>query len=165
MGQVAKNEVASGDLEKLEALLKEHDIDALITKHKPQDLSIGFDAEWLDDEALAASFPRMNSAKPYFITLSPLLIKYGLTDREAFSTIILHELGHIIDRTRNWTRYTSLDEENRDVLEYEADDFVVACGWKDSLIETLQRAIVLGPEHRASEGMARKRLSRYCVTA
>jgi len=35
MGQVAKNEVASGDLEKLEALLKEYDIDALITKHKP----------------------------------------------------------------------------------------------------------------------------------
>jgi hypothetical protein len=102
----------------------------------------------------------MNSAKPYFITLSPLLLEYGLTDREAFSTIILHELGHIIDRTRNWTRYTSLDAENREVLEYEADDFVVACGWKDNLIETLQRSIVLGPKHRESEGMARKRLSR-----
>jgi hypothetical protein len=35
MGQVAKNEVASGDLEKLGALLKEYDIEALVAKHKP----------------------------------------------------------------------------------------------------------------------------------
>ncbi len=89
-----------------------------------------------------------------------MLLEYGLTERVSFSTVILHELGHVIDRTRNWTRYASLDAENHEILEYEADDFVVACGWKDSLIETLQRAIALGPEHRTSEGMARKRLFR-----
>ena len=83
-----------------------------------------------------------------------------MTDRVSFSTVILHELGHVVDRTRNWTRYASLGAENREVLEYEADDFVVGCGWKDCLIETLRRSIALGPEHRASEGMAKKRLSR-----
>ena len=161
MGQVPKKEATPDELKKLGALLEEHNIEALVAKHKPQGLSIRFDVEWLDDDALAASFPRLNSAQPYFITLSPLLLEYGLTDRVSFSAVILHEPGHVIDRTRNWTRYASLDAENHEVLEYEADDFVVACGWKDNLIETLQRAIALGPEHRASDGMARKRLSRF----
>jgi hypothetical protein len=160
MEQISKREVNPDELEKLGALLQEHDIEALVAKHKPQSISIGFDAEWLEDDALAASFTKIDSAKPYFITLSPLLLQYGLTDREAFSTIILHELGHIVDRFRNWTRYVSLDAGNHEVLEYEADDFVIACGWKDSLVKTLRRVIALGPKHRASEGMARKRLSR-----
>jgi hypothetical protein len=160
MGQVPKKEVTPDELMKLGALLEEHNIEALIARHKPQSLSIRFDAEWLDDGALAASFPRLNSANPHFITLSPLLLEYGLTDRVSFSTVILHELGHVVDRTRNWTRHATLDLENREALEYEADDFVVACGWKDGLIETLRRSIALGPENRASEGMAKKRLDR-----
>jgi len=162
MGQANHKEATPDELTKLGALLEEHNSEALIAKHKPQGLSISFDAQWLDDSALAASFPRMNSAKPYFITLSPLLLEYGLTDRAALSVIVLHELGHVIDRIRNWTRYASLDAENLEALEYEADDFVVACGWKDSLIETLHRTIALGPKPRVSEGMARKRLSRLC---
>ena len=160
MAQVSKKVATPDELEQLGTLLKQHEIEALVAKYKPQSLTIRFDAEWLEDDALAASFSRMDTAKPYFITLSPLILQYGLIDREAFSTIILHELGHIVDRFRNWTRYASLKMENIEVLEYEADDFVIACGWKDSLVSTLQRAIALGPEHRASEGIARKRLSR-----
>jgi hypothetical protein len=89
-----------------------------------------------------------------------LLLEYGLTRRATFSTIILHELDHIVDCTRNWTKYASLSANDHETLEYEADDFVIACGWKDSLIETLRRTIALGPEHRESGGMAKKRLSR-----
>jgi hypothetical protein len=160
MTQGAKKIATADELEKLGALLEQHEIEALLAKHKPQSIAIRFDVEWLDDFALAASFPRMNSMQPFFITLSPLILHYGLTDREAFSTIVLHEVGHIVDRIRNWTRYCSLDAQNIEVLEYQADDFVIACGWKNSLVSTLQRAIALGPEHPRSNGMAQKRLFR-----
>lgn len=154
-------EVEQRELEQLGTLLTEHEIGALIAKHKPQALDIGFDAQWLDRNSLAASFPRMSTAGPYLITLSPLLLKWGLTDRIAFSTIILHELGHVIDRENNWTRYCSVDPLNQpESREYEADDFVVACGWKEGLIETLRQTIARGREHGLPEGMARKRLSR-----
>jgi hypothetical protein len=148
-------------VEKLDALLKEHEIEALIARHKPQTLDIRFNVQRLDHNALAASFPRMNTTGPYFITLSPLLLEWGLTDRVSFSTIVLHELGHVIDRVKNWTRHASIDPLNYpETLEYEADDFVAACGWRDSLIETLRLAIARGQEHGIPEGMASKRLSR-----
>jgi hypothetical protein len=158
--QLRKREVTPDELQKLGALLEQHNIEALLAKHKPHSLCIGFNVEWLADDALAASFLRLDSAKPHFITLSPLLLEYGLTDRVSFSTIILHELGHVVDRVRNWTRDPLLDAEIAELSEYQADDFVIACGWKNSLVETLQRTIALGPEHRASESMARRRLSR-----
>jgi hypothetical protein len=104
----------------------------------------------------------MDTSKPYFITLSPLILQYGLPDREAFSTIILHELGHIVDRIRNWTRYVSLQPEHIEALECESDDFVIACGWESSLVRTLRRTIAFRPEDRA-EGMVAKRLSRLPV--
>jgi hypothetical protein len=160
MAEVTKKDATQGELEQLAALLKEHGIEALVAKHKLQDLRVSFDVDWLQDNALAASFPRTNTAGPHFITLSPLLLKWGLTDGIAFSTIILHELGHVIDRVQNWQKYTSIDSLDHEVLEFQADDFVVACGWKDSLIETLGRSIALGLEHEVQEGMARKRLSR-----
>lgn len=160
---MSKKVATSSELEKLGVLLEEHGIGALVAKHAPQNITIGFDAEWLEDDAFAASFPRMDTSKPYLITLSPLILQYGLTDREAFSTIILHELGHIVDRIRNWTRYGSLQMGNIEALEYEADDFVIACGWKDSLVRTLQRVIDLGPEDNRSERMVIKRLSRLSV--
>jgi hypothetical protein len=94
-------EVKQGELERLGALLKEHEIEALIARHKPQALDVRFDVQWLDRNSLAASFPRTKTAGPYLITLSPLLLEWALTDRIAFSTIILHELAHVIDRTRN----------------------------------------------------------------
>jgi hypothetical protein len=154
-------EVKQGELEQLGALLKEHEIEALIARHKPQDLDVRFDVERLDRNSLAASFPRISTAGPYSITLSPLLVEWGLTDRVSFSTIVLHELAHVIDRVKNWTRYASVDPLNYpEILEYEADDFVVACGWRDGLIETLRLAIACGREHGMPEGMASKRLSR-----
>jgi hypothetical protein len=68
--------------------------------------------------------------------------------------------AHVIDRVQNWTKYASIDLLDHEALEYEADDFVIACGWKDGLIETLRRSIALGLEHGMPEGMASKRLSR-----
>lgn len=154
-------DVKEGELEKLGTLLNEHGIEVLITRHKPQTVEVRFDVQWLDRNSLAASFPRISTTGPYFITLSPLLLEWGLTDRIAFSTIILHELGHVIDRVKNWTRYASMDPlRPPEDLEYEADDFVVACGWKDGLIETLRRTITCGRDHGMPEGMASKRLSR-----
>jgi hypothetical protein len=160
---MSKKVATSYELEKLGILLEEYEIEALVAKHKPQNITIRFDAEWLEGDALAASFPQMDTSKPYFITLSPLILQYGLTDREAFSTIILHELGHIVDRIRNWTRYVSLQPEDIEALEYEADDFVIACGWKSSLVRTLRRTIAFRPEDKRSEGMVTKRLSRLSV--
>ena|SRR5580704_3518973 len=154
-------EVKHGELEQLGALLKEHDIEALIARHKPQALDVRFDVQRLACNSLAASFPRNSTAGPYSITLSPLVVEWGLTDRVSFSTIILHELAHVIDRVKNWTRYASIDPlDYPEILEYEADDFVVACGWRDGLIETLRLTIARGREHGIPEGMARKRLSR-----
>ncbi len=158
------NELASAEeLEKLGELLEKHEIKALLSRHKPQTLTIAFDAEWLDDGALAASFPRTDVSKPYFITLSPAILQHSFDDREAFSTIVLHELGHILDRVQNWTRYASFELNNVEALEYEADDFVVACGWKDSLLRTLQRTVSFGQASGKPEGMAHKRLSRLCT--
>lgn len=157
-------EVKQSELEMLGALLKLHEIEALIAKHKPQALDVRFDVQWLDRNSLAASFPRISSSGPYFITLSPLLLEWGLTDRIAFSTIVLHEVAHVIDRVKNWTRYISIDPLNYpETLEYEADDFVVACGWKEGLIETLRLTIAHGRELGMPEGMARKRLARLLV--
>jgi len=154
-------EVKQGELERFAALLKEHEIAALIARHKPQPFGVRFDVQRLDHSSLAASFPRMSTEGPYFITLSPLLLDWGLTDRVAFSTIILHELGHVIDRVRNWKRYFSINPLSYpEGLEYEADDFVVACGWGDGLIETLRRAIACQREHAMPGGMASKRLLR-----
>jgi hypothetical protein len=154
-------EVKQGELEQLGTLLNEHGIEALIARHKPQTVEVRFNVQWLDRNSLAASFRRVSTAGPYFITLSPLLLEWGLTDRIAFSTIILHELGHVIDRVKNWTRYDSIDTLHQpDDLEYEADDFVVACGWKDGLIETLRQTITREREHGMPEGMISKRLSR-----
>jgi hypothetical protein len=154
-------EVKQGELEQLGTLLNEHGIEALIARHKPQTVEVRFNVQWLDRNSLAASFPRVSTAGPYFITLSPLLLEWGLTDRIAFSTIILHELGHVIDRVKNWTRYDSIDTLHQpDDLVYEADDFVVACGWKDGLIETLRQRITRKREHGMPEGMISKRLSR-----
>lgn len=154
-------EVKQSELEQLGVLLEEHEIEALIARHKPLALEVRFDVQRLDHNSLAASFPRMSTAGPYFITLSPLLLEWGLTDRISFSTIILHELGHVIDRVNNWTKYVSTDPLSYpETLEYEADDFVVACGWRDGLNETLSRAIARGREHGIPEGMASKRLSR-----
>lgn len=155
-------EVKPGELEQLGALLKEHQIEALILKHKPQALEVRFNVQRLDRNSLAASFPRTSSAGPYFITLSPLLLEWGLTDRIAFSTIVLHELGHVIDRAKNWTRYVSVNPlEYPETLEYEADEFVVACGWKQGLIETLRLTIAYEHEHGGIlEGMGNKRLTR-----
>jgi len=156
------SEVTQDEMSQLGALLREHEIKALIARHKPQTLDIKFNAQRLDRNSLAASFPRISTAGPYFITLSPLLLEWGLTDRISFSTVILHELGHVIDRVKNWTRYVSTDPLNYpENLEYEADDFVVACGWREGLIETLRLAITCGREHGIPEGMAGKRLSRF----
>lgn len=110
MREVPKREVTQSDLEQFEALLKEHEIEALVAKHKPQGLSVKFDVDWIDNDTLAASFRRTNTAGPHFITLSPLLLDYALTDRVAFSAIILHELAHVIDRARNWTKYSKYPE-------------------------------------------------------
>jgi hypothetical protein len=76
-------------LEQLVALLKEHEMEALVAKHKPHGLQVSFDVDWLQYNALAASFRRTNTAGPHFITQSPLLTKWGLTDCMAFSTIVL----------------------------------------------------------------------------
>ncbi|MGC1461191.1 MAG: hypothetical protein WA802_03250 [Terracidiphilus sp.] len=154
-------EIKQGELERLGALLKEYEIQALIARYVPQAAEVRFDVQRLDGDSLAASFPRMKSEGPYFITLSPLLIDWDLTDRVAFSTIILHELAHIIDRVRNWTRYSSNSPlDCREALEYEADDFVIACGWRDGLIATLRRSIECQREHGMPEDMTSKRLSR-----
>lgn len=154
-------EVEQGEVKQLGALVKEHNIDELIAKHKPQGLEVRFDVQRLDRHSLAASFPRTNTAGPYFITLSPLLLEWGLTDRNALSTIVLHELAHVIDRVKNWARYASRDPlDYPETLEYEADEFVVACGWRAGLIETLRLAIARAREHGIPEGMASRRLSR-----
>lgn len=56
--------------------------------------------------------------------------------------------------------YGSIEPHDHERLEYEADDFVVGCGWKDCLIETLRRAIALAMKHGGGGGITRKRLSR-----
>lgn len=161
MVEVTKKDVTQGESEQLKALLNEHEIGALVAKYKPNGFEVSFDVDWVPQHnGLAASFPRASTAGPYFITLSPLLLEWGLTDRIAFSTIILHELGHVIDRVENWTKYPVTDPEDIEALEYEADNFVASCGWKDRMIETLRRSIALGAEHGMSEGMTSKRLSR-----
>jgi hypothetical protein len=154
-----------GELEELGALLKKHEIEALVALHKPPDLDVRFDVQRLDRNSLAASFPRNRTTGPYYITLSPLLVEWGLTDRVSLSTIILHELAHVIDRLKNWTSYASADPLNYpEILEYEADDFVVACGWKDGLVATLLLSIARYREHGMAEGMVDKRLSRLSQT-
>jgi hypothetical protein len=159
MTTATKREITQVESEQLAALLQQHDIEALIARYKPKGLEVAFNADWLPN-ALAASYQRTNTAGPYFITLSALLLESGLTDRTAFSSIILHELAHVIDRKLNWSRYFSSGPMDDEAREYEADDFVIACGWKDGLIETLQRWIALGPEDGALEGMANRRLHR-----
>jgi hypothetical protein len=109
MVEVTKKKVTQGELEQFEALLKEHEIETLVAKHKPQGLDVSFDVDWVHNNGLAASFPKTNTAGPHYITLSPLLLEWGLTDRIAFSTIILHELAHVIDRVQNWTKHASID--------------------------------------------------------
>ena len=165
MPEVTKKEVTQVELEQLSLLLREHEIEALLAKHKPQGLQVSFDVDWLQHGVLAASFRRIKTAGPYFITLSPLLLEWGFTDRISFSTIILHELAHVIDRVQNWTKRASIDPLDHEALEYEADDFVVACGWKDGLRETLRRSIALGLEHGVPERIARRRLSRLVDVA
>jgi hypothetical protein len=93
MIEVTKKVVTQGELEQLVALLGERRIEALVAKHKPQGLRVSFDVDWLQHNALAASFPRTSTAGPHFITLSPLLLMWGFSDGIAFSTIVLHELG------------------------------------------------------------------------
>ena len=145
----------------LTSLLIENKIHELIAKHKPVGLTIDFNAERLKQHALAASYGRVQSAGPYFITLSPLLLDWGLTDRETFSTIILHELGHVVDRYQNWGKYVSVNPLNQpETREYEADDFVNSCGWKTELVKTLRLTIELVRSHGFGEGMLAKRLSR-----
>jgi hypothetical protein len=165
MEEVTKKEVTQSELDQFSALLKEHEIEALVAKHKPRGLQVSFNVEWLRDNALAASFRRTQTAGPYPITLSPLLLKWELADGIAFPTIILHELGHVIDRVQNWKRYGSIEPFDHEILEYEADDFVVGCGWKDSLIETLRRSIAHSMEDEVQEEMARKRLARLLKAA
>lgn len=160
MVEVRKKDVTQVESEQLNALLNEHEIRALVANYKPTGFEVSFDVDWVPQHnGLAASYPRTTSAGPYFITLSPLLLEWGLTDRIAFSTIILHELGHVIDRVENWTKYPVTDPQDIEALEYKADDFVVTCGWKDGLIETLRHSIALGAEHGISKGMTSKRLS------
>lgn len=165
MVEVTKKKITQRELEQFKALLQEHEIESLIAKYKPQGLEISFDVDWLHHYGLAASFARTNTAGPHFITLSPLLLEWGLTDRIAFPTIILHELAHVIDRVQNWTKYASRDPLDHEALEYEADNLVVAWGLKDGLIETLRRSIALGSEHGESEVMASKRLFRLSDAA
>lgn len=157
---MSKRRASSEEIQKLGDLLEKYEIEELLGRFKPQALKIAFDAEWLDDGALAASFPRTDTSKPYFITLSPAILQHSFDDREAFSTIILHELGHILDRIQNWTRYASCGINNVEALEFEADDFVVACGWKDSLVKTLERTVSAAQTSGNSEGMMHKRLFR-----
>jgi hypothetical protein len=164
MGEISRKEVTRDESERLAVLLEEHQVAALVAKHTPRGLKIGFDLEWLKDNALAASFPRTNTAGPYNITLSPLLLEWGLTDQIAFSTIVLHELGHVVDRVQNWKQHGSMEPQDHEAFEYAADDFVVACGWKDSLVETLRRSISLGSKAAVQEGMAKKRLTRLLNT-
>jgi len=54
MRGVPKKEVMRGGLENVGALLKKHDIEALVLKHKPQGLPVSFNVEWLDNNASAA---------------------------------------------------------------------------------------------------------------
>jgi len=85
----------------------------------------------------------------------------GISDPIAFSTVILHELVHVIDRVKNWTKYflvSPLDQP--ETLEYEADDLVATWGWKDGLIETLQLTIARRREHGMPGDIADKRLFR-----
>ena len=155
-------EVTQGEKEKLGALLDKHDIEALIARYKPQGLEVRFDVQWLDRNALAASFARSSTVGPYFITLSPKLLEWDFTDRIVFSTVILHELAHVIDRAQNWTKYVSVNPlDQSETLEYEADDFVIAWGWRGGLIETLRLTVARFREDGIPESMADKRLSRF----
>lgn len=159
-------EVTQEEQKRLGALLDKHEIEALIERHKPQGLEVRFDVQWLDRNALAASFSRRSTSGPYFITLSPKLLEWDITDRNAFSTIILHELAHVIDRNKNWTRYVSVNPlDQPETLEYGADDFVAGCGWTDGLIETLRLTAAHYCEHGMSGGMVDKRLSRLLSVA
>ena len=146
MVEAMEKEVTQDELDELGALLIEHEIKALIAKHKPQGFDVSFNVGWLRDNALAASFRRTSTSGPYFITLSPLLLVWGLRDRIAFSTIILHELAHVIDLVQNWTKYGSIEPADDETREYKADDFVIACGWKDGLVET---CVVRSPSGRS----------------
>jgi hypothetical protein len=158
-------EVTQRERDQLGALLERHQIEALIAMHKPLTLEVEFDVQWLDRNALAASYPRRSTAGPYSITLSPRLLEWDFADRIAFSTIILHELAHVIDRAKNWTKYVSVSPiDQPENLEYEADDSVVAWGWKDGLMATLLLTIACYREHGVAEGMIEKRLSRLSNT-
>ncbi len=162
---VTEKEVTQDELERLNALIEKHEIQALVAKHKPQNLEISFDASWIQPNALAASYKRVKTDGPCYITLSPLLLEWGLTDRVAFSAIILHELAHVLDRVKSWTKYDPNNSLDHEALEYEADEFVVACGWKQGLIETLRRSISLLSEHGFPDGMASKRLAHLLSAA
>ena len=164
MEEMASKEVTSAESEQLRTLLKDLEIRALVAKHKPQHIEVDFNFLWLNAGSLAASFPRIQTAGPYVITLSPLLLKYGLSDQIAFPTIILHELGHVADRVNNWRQYHSTNHVDREQAEYKADDFVIECGWKDNLIATLRRSIDLYIEHNVPAPMTNKRLSRLLST-
>jgi hypothetical protein len=63
MSEAPKKEVTQGDLEQFGALLKEHEIEALVAKHKPQGLSVNFDVDWLDmrTESCCRGFRRCHS--------------------------------------------------------------------------------------------------------
>jgi hypothetical protein len=50
-------EVTQRERDQLGALLERHKIEALIAMHKPQTFEVEFDVQWLDRNALAASYP------------------------------------------------------------------------------------------------------------
>ena len=151
-------------LKAFDDLIKTHETAALVKKHKPE-LKIAFDAERIKDDAFAASYERQQTDGAWYITLSPRIIECGLTDYESFSTIVLHELGHIVHRLQAWgspeLRHSLNDQFLR---EYIAHDFVISCGWKTQLRNTLLRTEALREESGLAPGIGSKRLERLDAT-
>jgi hypothetical protein len=160
MTEGTKKEPTESELELLSALLNAHQVRTLVANYKEHSLEVDFNVERIRGHGLAASYRRQTTTGPYFITLSPLLLEWELTDRVAFSTIILHELGHIVDRVHNWTDHASIEQTDAEAKEYKADAFVVSWGWGDALVDTLRRSIVLEQEHGATSDLTSKRLAR-----
>lgn len=154
-------EITREEICQLEALLIEHDLHSLISRLKPSQLEVEFDFRWLGSSVLARSPFRNRTAGPYFIELSPLLLDWGFTDRGMFLAVVLHELAHVLDTYKNWGRHISVgDLADREILEFEADNFVVEKGFTSGLLEALKLTVARYREHGLVSEMTDKRLSR-----
>ncbi|HTU50822.1 MAG TPA: hypothetical protein VMF56_09520 [Acidobacteriaceae bacterium] len=74
------------------------------------------------------------------IVVSTHILRNGLASDNFLRIFLLHELGHIDHVCRAYfSQAPKIENTDIDAAEAEADNFVVACGQKDALIDLLEK--------------------------